>query len=385
MSDDVVTIAPTNGDTARKPGETIELTASWSLAAAPSSVVVRLIWFARGIEVSEGAVIASKNLPEAVRGEYPVTFTLPKAPYSFTGKVVKLHWAVELIVGNAGTATWEFNLSPSGQAIVLKNATSTDATELTPDPVWDAIGQNPGMGDAFAFATQVANRSLAGPGGSKILAKGIAKVASVIGFVLVGMYFLLRPSAPRPVYPPVAQVRRAPVVPAGAPASRVPATTPAPEVVLGPPRGTSEWVVSARAFGPILFDRSVEATEAALGTYFKVIKDPRGCSWPQFANGPQGSQPIIDGNTVVGIKIQDGSVETSQHVKIGTLETAVRAAYFSHGDSVSTTRADSGYHEMIIIPRPGVTTYQIIFGIANGRVLSYRAGNAGEMIHRQQC
>ena len=72
-------------------------------------------------------------------------------------------------------------------------------------------------------------------------------------------------------------------------------------------------------------------------------------------------------------------------MKIGTLETAVRTAYTTLGDSVSTTRADSGYHEMIIIPRPGPPTYQLIFGIFDGRVLSYRAGNAEEMNHRQHC
>lgn len=387
MSDDVVTIAPTSGDTSRKPGETIELTASWALAAAPSSVVVRLIWYAVGFEVSEGAVIASKTLPEAVRGDYAVTFILPKAPYSFTGKAVKLRWAVELIVGNAGTATWEFDLSPSGRAIAL--ATIGTAPHQMAMP---SAPTRPDRGlvavPAKQFATESSADQLQLPGAASVArAAGPARlaigVAIVIGFAVFG-YFLVRPSAPTHYSPPVAQAQP-PVVPAATPASEVLAATPAPEVGLDPPRGTAAWVVSERGFGPILFDRSVEATEAALGSYFKVIKDPRGCSWPEYVSGPQGAHPIIDGNMVIGIKILDGSIETSQHVGIGTLETAVRTAYFSRGDSVSTTRADSGYHEMIIIPRPGVSTYQIIFGIVAGRVLSYRAGNAGEMIHRQNC
>ena len=377
MSGDVVTIAPTSGDTARKPGETIELTASWSMATAPSSVVVRLIWFASGFEVSEGAVVASKTLPEAVRGEYPVTFTLPKAPYSFIGKLVQLRWAVELIAGTASPASWEFDLSPTGEAIVLANAPPAELRNLPPDPVFASMDHNPGYGDAIAVALQIGQRTVAGPGGSRILAKGIASVAAVIAFFLVSVYFVLRPSAPSPVRPPVAQVQRVRIVPAGAPA-------PAPTAVV-PAVVTQQWVVSEQAFGPMVFDRSVEATEAELGTRFQLQKDSRGCSGAVFASAPQGAQPIVDGNMIIGIRIQGGVVETSEHVKIGTLETAVRTAYATLGDSVSTTRADSGYHEMIIIPRPGPSTYQLIFGIVDGRVLAYRAGNAAEMHHRQHC
>lgn len=380
MSGDVLTIAPTSGDTARKPGETLELTASWSLATAPSSVVVRLLWFASGFEVSEGAVVASQTLPEAVRGEYPVTFTLPKAPYSFIGKLVQLRWAVELIAGTASPASWEFDLSPTGEAIVLANAPPAELRNLAPDPVFASMDHNPGYGDAIAAALQIGQRTVAGPGGSRILAKGIASVAAVIAFFLVSVYFVLRPSAPSPVRPPVVQVQHAIVVPAGAPAvRRVP---PAVPIVLP---DASEWVVTEQAFGPLLFDRSVEATEAALGIHFELQKDSHGCSAAELRAAPQGAQPIVDGNMIVGVTIQGGAVETSQHVKIGTLETAVRTAYSSHGESLRGTRAESGYYEMIITPRPGPPTYQIIFGIVDGRVLSYRAGNAEEMNHRQHC
>ena len=56
---------------------------------------------------------------ETVQGEQRVKFTLPAAPYSFSGKLISLIWAVELVADDSDSARWEFVLGPDGAEILL--------------------------------------------------------------------------------------------------------------------------------------------------------------------------------------------------------------------------------------------------------------------------
>jgi len=53
-------------------------------------------------------------------GAKDFSFTLPESPYSFSGKLISLIWAIELTC-SAGSETLrrEITLSPTGQEIVL--------------------------------------------------------------------------------------------------------------------------------------------------------------------------------------------------------------------------------------------------------------------------
>jgi hypothetical protein len=111
-------IKPTSGDVARKPGGVIELEASWSLPETPRSLTTRLFWFTRGKGIQDFGLVATEPLPGTVRGEQRVKFTLPAAPYSFSGKLVSLVWAVELVADDVEAARWEFVLAPEGTPIL---------------------------------------------------------------------------------------------------------------------------------------------------------------------------------------------------------------------------------------------------------------------------
>lgn len=121
MSDATLTLAPVGGDSARKPGGVLELEACWSLSKAPKSLAVRLFWFTRGKGTQDIGVIATEPLRETVRGEQRVKFTLPEAPYSFSGKLISLIWAAELVADDAVSARWEFVLAPDGHEILLSH------------------------------------------------------------------------------------------------------------------------------------------------------------------------------------------------------------------------------------------------------------------------
>jgi len=103
------------------PGEEVTVTASWNLDTSPKSVEARLFWFTRGKGAEDVNVIETKRLdaPRAIDTR-PVRFVLPEAPYSFSGKLISLIWAIELVAAPAGEAErFELTLSPTGQEIVL--------------------------------------------------------------------------------------------------------------------------------------------------------------------------------------------------------------------------------------------------------------------------
>jgi hypothetical protein len=126
MSVEPLTIAPTSGDSSRKPHGVVELLARWSLPSTPRSLEARLFWFTRGKGTEDVGVVAKELVPApGAHGEHRVRFTLPEAPYSFSGRLISLIWAVELVADNTA-ARWEFVLAPEGREILLPQV--TDAT-----------------------------------------------------------------------------------------------------------------------------------------------------------------------------------------------------------------------------------------------------------------
>lgn len=106
--------------TGYRPYETLELTAQWALPYAPSSLEARLFWFTRGKGTSDTGIVATEPLPATATGEQVLRFKLPAEPYSFSGKLISLVWAVELVAEPAEDATrFEFTLGPEGREILL--------------------------------------------------------------------------------------------------------------------------------------------------------------------------------------------------------------------------------------------------------------------------
>jgi hypothetical protein len=169
------------------------------------------------------------------------------------------------------------------------------------------------------------------------------------------------------------------------PIVRQPLRGPPPGGPPADPSPASRWVVTEQGIGPITVDQSADSAEARLGAYFKVVRDVRGCSWAVWPTAPVGVTVLIDGNHVVGVMVDSGEVETSAHMKIGSSEAEVWRAYYPPNDSIAAVRRDPRKHDMLITPINGQATYEMVFTIVNGAVVSYRAGNLGEMRHRQQC
>ena len=118
---DVIEIETDGGRDALAPGETIAGTASWRLDAAPDSVEVRLFWYTRGKGTTDVQVVKAQHFAApGAAGRRAFKFVLPAEPYSFSGKLVSLIWALEAVVQpGERSARRELVVAPGGREVVL--------------------------------------------------------------------------------------------------------------------------------------------------------------------------------------------------------------------------------------------------------------------------
>jgi hypothetical protein len=112
-----LTLAPRDSATARRPKETLDLTGSWTLDKMPKRLEARLFWFTRGKGTPDAGLVETQQVDvPSLKGERRFRFPLPDGPYSFSGRLITLGWAVELVADDE-VARWEFTMSPDGNEI----------------------------------------------------------------------------------------------------------------------------------------------------------------------------------------------------------------------------------------------------------------------------
>lgn len=85
------------------PGEDVSGRAVWHLDAPAEAVELRLFWHTRGKGTEDVEIVNEIRIdvPE-MTGERAFSFTLPLGPYSFSGSLITLAWALELVALPAG-------------------------------------------------------------------------------------------------------------------------------------------------------------------------------------------------------------------------------------------------------------------------------------------
>lgn len=115
-------IATMDKRTAFRPGEVLEGVLGWLFAdAAPEALELRLFWFTRGKGTQDVGVHKNLRLESPpAEGKRSFRLRLPHAPYSFSGKLISLTWALEFVAEPSGAVErLEIVLSPSGAEIEL--------------------------------------------------------------------------------------------------------------------------------------------------------------------------------------------------------------------------------------------------------------------------
>ena len=136
---DRLLIQPRGLRTSYRPGETVEGDAAWDLQFPAESVEVRLIWYTRGKGTTDVEVVEARSFPAAGRkGRGGFRFVVPaEQPYSFSGRLISVIWALELIV-EPGERSRRVDLivSPTGGEIDLSlhAAPDTNRTQRRNDP-----------------------------------------------------------------------------------------------------------------------------------------------------------------------------------------------------------------------------------------------------------
>jgi hypothetical protein len=104
-----------------RPGDELTGAAGWELDRPPEAIEVRLIWFTRGKGTEDVGVVQTVRFDQPKAAEArPFSFRLPLAPYSFSGKLISLIWALELVVLPSKQSTRiDFVVGPEAKEVVL--------------------------------------------------------------------------------------------------------------------------------------------------------------------------------------------------------------------------------------------------------------------------
>jgi len=107
--------------TAFRPCEPIAGAVLWEFEKVPEFAEVRLIWFTRGKGTEDGAIFGTVKLdapPAADTREF--SFQAPNGPYSFSGTLIALIWAVEFVAKPGSEfQRIEITISPDAREIAL--------------------------------------------------------------------------------------------------------------------------------------------------------------------------------------------------------------------------------------------------------------------------
>jgi hypothetical protein len=105
-----------------EPGEELTGAVYWKLQSPPERLDLRLFWFTRGKGTEDAAVVEEMPLDRPLAEEArPFRFRLPEGPYSFSGKLISLIWALELVAKpSKEVARVELTVAPGGREMRLE-------------------------------------------------------------------------------------------------------------------------------------------------------------------------------------------------------------------------------------------------------------------------
>jgi hypothetical protein len=104
------------------PGDTVSGRVSWSLEEPCETVELRLFWHTSGKGTEDVEIVDTAVFSEGgAHGDRAFSFDLPLGPYSFSGTLITLTWALELVALPAGdVARAEITVAPTPVEVRLE-------------------------------------------------------------------------------------------------------------------------------------------------------------------------------------------------------------------------------------------------------------------------
>lgn len=118
MNMDVLRIDLENDARNFQPGEEVSGRVIWSGGDKVESAFLRLFWHTSGKGDRDYHIEAEEKFGGSSAGSQPFRFLLPEGPYSFSGKLISLIWALELVVLPSGeTKKVDIVVAPNGREV----------------------------------------------------------------------------------------------------------------------------------------------------------------------------------------------------------------------------------------------------------------------------
>lgn len=116
-----IQIEPEGGANTFLPGETIAGTVSWQLEPPLTNVELRLIWYTEGKGDQDLQIVETAELPNpGIADRRGFSLRLPQGPYSFSGKLISILWALEAVAQPDDRAErLPITVSPTRREILL--------------------------------------------------------------------------------------------------------------------------------------------------------------------------------------------------------------------------------------------------------------------------
>ncbi len=119
----MLTVTLDNDLTEFAPGQIIGGIAGWNREEPPKEAVLRLFWYTEGRGTQDVNVVEEMEFPVlSAQHEERFQFTLPDQPYSYSGAITSVQWALELVL-NKGKEVQRVDIliSPWTEKLTLKS------------------------------------------------------------------------------------------------------------------------------------------------------------------------------------------------------------------------------------------------------------------------
>jgi len=114
-----ISIETESGRTAFEPGAEVRGQVEWELSKPAQRMEIRLFWYTQGKGTTDVQVVKIHRIDTmTLRGREPFRFVLPAEPYSFSGTLISLIWAIEAIAEpGERTTRMEIVVAPGGKEV----------------------------------------------------------------------------------------------------------------------------------------------------------------------------------------------------------------------------------------------------------------------------
>ncbi len=116
-----ISITTKNDTNAFEPGAEVCGVVSWSLSKEPKRVTVSLMWRTEGKGTQDTEVADSMDFEVYNKvGEEKFSFTLPIAPYSCSGQLISICWALEAFIKSGNDeCRYDLIIAPNAEEVSL--------------------------------------------------------------------------------------------------------------------------------------------------------------------------------------------------------------------------------------------------------------------------